>query len=102
MNCLIDFKIVEQGKMEMHGSGLMSRGGVSMNSHFDCQGTGKSKISCASLPWEILETAYYFFQKKGFEATTLSDICKKLTINNSEFYQHFESLDEVLEILWAG
>lgn len=102
MNCLIDFKIVERGKMEMHGSGVMGRGNVNMNSHFGCQATSKSKISGASRPWEILETAYYFFQKKGFEKTTLTDICKKLSIHNSEFYKHFESLDEVLEILWAG
>jgi len=55
----------------------------------------------ASLPWEILETAYFYFQKKGFEKTDLSDICKSLKINHSEFYQYFESLDEVLEILWT-
>ena len=54
-----------------------------------------------SLPWEILETAYSFFLKKGFEKTSISDICKSLHINNSQFYQHFDSLDEVLEILWA-
>ena len=101
MNCLIDFKIVERGIKEMHGSGLMGPGHVSMNSHFHCKDTLKSKISSTSLPWEILETAYYFFQKKGFEETTLSDICEKLSINNSQFYKHFESLDEVLEILWA-
>ena len=72
-----------------------------MNSHFRYKDTNKCKISNTWLSWEILETAYYFFQKKGFEKTTLSDICKKLNINNSEFYKHFESLDEVLEILWA-
>lgn len=61
----------------------------------------KQMSRSTSLPWEILETAYSDIQKKGFEKTTLSDICKKLNINNSEFYKHFESLDEVLEILWA-
>jgi AcrR family transcriptional regulator len=54
-----------------------------------------------SLPGEILETAYSCFQKKGFEKTTISDICKSLHIKSSQFYRHFESLDEVLEILWA-
>lgn len=101
MNCLIDLRIKERGNKEIKGYGLIGFGDVSMNSHFRYKDTNKCKISNTSLPWEILETAYYFFQKKGFEKTTLSDICKKLNINNSEFYKHFESLDEVLEILWA-
>jgi hypothetical protein len=50
---------------------------------------------------KILETASFFFQKKGFEKTTTQDICSKLEIKPSLFYSHFDSLDEVLEILWA-
>lgn len=52
------------------------------------------------LPWEILETAYYCFQKKGFDKTTTKDICEKLNISSSQFYRCFGSLDEVLDILW--
>ena len=58
-------------------------------------------IPSVSLPWEILETAYFFFRKKGFEKTAIPDICNRLGINQSQFYNHFDSLDEVLEILWA-
>lgn len=101
MNCFIDHRIMERGSKEMKGSGLIGLGDVSVNSHFHNKDTNKCKICSISLPWEILETAYYFFQKKGFEKTTLSDICEKLNINKEQFYKHFESLDEVLEILWA-
>lgn len=53
------------------------------------------------LPWEILETARSCFQNKGIERTTILDICKRLNIKETEFYNYFQSLDEVLEILWA-
>ncbi|MFW2368842.1 MAG: TetR/AcrR family transcriptional regulator [Desulforhopalus sp.] len=59
-------------------------------------------IPSVSLPRKILETAYFFFQKKGFEKTTIPDICNRLDIKQSQFYNHFDSLDEVLEILWAS
>ena len=54
-----------------------------------------------SLPWEILEAAHSLFQKKGFERTSIPDICRRLEIKPIEFYNHFNSLDEVLEVLWA-
>ena len=54
-----------------------------------------------SLPWEILEAAHSLFQKRGFERTSVPDICRRLEIEHFEFYNHFSSLDEVLEILWA-
>jgi hypothetical protein len=54
-----------------------------------------------SLPWEILEAANTLFQRKGFERTTITDICRRLGIKPFQFYNHFGSLDEVLEILWA-
>lgn len=53
------------------------------------------------LPWEILETTRFFFQKKGVDKTTILDICERLDIKKTQFHKHFESLDEVLEILWA-
>ena len=59
------------------------------------------KISSTALPWEIVETAYSCFKKKGFDKTTISDICKDLNIKDSQFHRYFNSLDEVLEILWA-
>jgi len=59
------------------------------------------EISSVALPWEIVETAYSCFKKKGFDKTTISDICRRLNIKDSQFHTYFESLDEVLEILWA-
>ena len=53
-----------------------------------------------SLPWEILEAAHSLFLKKGFERTSVTDICRRLEIKPFEFHSHFNSLDEVLEILW--
>lgn len=71
------------------------------DSHFYGDTVTGGTIPSVSLPWEILETAYYFFRKKGFERTAIPDICNRLDINQSQFYNHFDSLDEVLEILWA-
>jgi hypothetical protein len=58
-------------------------------------------LRAASLPSKILESADFFFQHKGFEKTAIEDICNRLNINSTQFYSHFESLDEILEILWA-
>lgn len=55
-----------------------------------------------SLSKNILETARLCFRKNGFEKTTISEICSRLKISTSQFYIYFESLDEVLEVLWAG
>lgn len=48
----------------------------------------------------ILATARQLFQSKGFEQTSLSDLCKEMNIESNIFYNHYGSLDEVLEILW--
>ena len=53
------------------------------------------------LPGEILETARSCFRENGFEKTSIRDVCNKLDLKETDFYRHFQSLDEVLEILWA-
>ncbi len=53
------------------------------------------------LYWDILKSAQSTFLQKGFEETTVTDICNNLEINVSQFTIFFESLDEVLEILWS-
>ena len=58
-------------------------------------------LNMTILPWEILETARFCFQKKGFEKTTILDICERLDIKKTQFHKHFKSVDEVIEILWA-
>jgi len=60
-----------------------------------------NSIDMVLLPWEILETAHSCFREKGFEKTTILDICRSLGIKESHFHKYFQSLDEVLEILWA-
>ncbi len=62
---------------------------------------GTYSLRETSLPWEILEAANYLFRKNGFDGTAVKDICTRLEINPRQFYSHFNSLDEVLEILWA-
>ncbi len=52
--------------------------------------------------WEILQTAKSLFKRKGFDKTTIEDIAGQLDIDRSIFYHHFDSLDQVLEILWSG
>ena len=51
---------------------------------------------------EILLTAQVLFQDKGFEQTTVWDICSSLQISITQFCSFFDSLDEILEILWTG
>ncbi len=53
------------------------------------------------LYWDILKTAKSYFENKGFEQTTVTDICGSLNISTSQFSIFFESLDEVLETLWS-
>ena len=53
------------------------------------------------LPWEILQTAQLFFKNKGFDHTRIDDITDCLEISNEIFFQCFESLDEILELLWS-
>ncbi len=62
----------------------------------------QSRETPHSLYNEILLTAQAFFQDKGFEQTTMWDICSHLQINTTQFFSFFDSLDEVLDILWEG
>ena len=62
---------------------------------------GNEKVSSPELRSRIVEIASRFFEAKGFENTKVSDVCKGLGISRLQFYRHFHSLDEVLDILWA-
>ena len=52
--------------------------------------------------YEILQTAKLLFLNKGFDQTSVEDITGQLNADSSIFYRHFDSLDQVLEILWSG
>ena len=49
----------------------------------------------------ILESARSRFRLLGFEKTRVVHICKDLGISRRTFRKYFNSLDEVLETLWA-
>ena len=53
------------------------------------------------LPTRILASARTAFLHRGFENTRITDICRSLGISKRRFHKHFDSLDEVLEVLWA-
>jgi|GEM_PF-5274263 len=53
-------------------------------------------------PNSIVETAEMLFQTKGFDNTTVDDIIGHLNISAKLFFHYFESVDEILELLWSG
>ena len=44
----------------------------------------------------IFETASTLFKKKGYDRTTVGDICRKAGISTGAFYHHFKSKDQVI------
>ncbi len=55
-----------------------------------------------ALQFKILSTARIFFEERGYEETAIKDITTTLSLNEDDFYTHFSSKDEILEILWSG
>jgi len=51
---------------------------------------------------EIVAVAEMLFRTNGFDNTTVRDITNRLNISESSFFDHFESVDEILELLWSG
>lgn len=47
----------------------------------------------------ILESARSFFRLIGFEKTRVKDICRDLGISRRSFRKHFNSLDDILEVV---
>ncbi len=45
---------------------------------------------------QIIEGALQVFGEKGFEATTISEICKKAKISDATLYEYFSSKEDVL------
>lgn len=52
-------------------------------------------------PNTILETAKYFFDTKGFDHTSIRDITEYLGIQEELLFNHFKSLDDMLEVIWS-
>jgi len=102
MNCVIGYTFAKQKRDEKSDPGRDNLlPGSKLNSRFGFDTVTKQKLHNVSMPLEILEAARYLFQKRGFDETTIADVCSRLDIKPSHFYNYFDSLDEVLEILWA-
>lgn len=100
MNCLIGGTYRQRYRDAEPGININVSGGC-VKPAFGLNSVNKHTTGSTSLPWEILESAYFCFRHKGYEKTTIQDVCSRLDINSNQFYKYFESLDEVLEILWA-
>lgn len=50
---------------------------------------------------QILEDARFLFQTKGFENTSVSVLLERLQMSEQLFFSHFESIDELLEVVWS-
>lgn len=51
---------------------------------------------------KILSAANDCFRSQGFDETTVSDVCRLAQLSSDDFYAVFESLDDVLDVLWEG
>lgn len=51
---------------------------------------------------QIVDAARFHFQDKGFDNTTVSDLIESLHITEQTFLKYFQSMDDLLEVVWAG
>lgn len=51
--------------------------------------------------FQIKEAACELFQSKGFDNTAVNDLLEKLQIEEQVLYSYFQSLDDVLEVVWS-
>jgi len=51
--------------------------------------------------YDILRVAKHFFDTKGFDQTTCHDITERIGISDIELLYYFDSLDEILEVIWS-
>lgn len=49
----------------------------------------------------IKEAGCVLFRSKGFDNTTVADLLVKVNIEEQVFFSYFESLDELLEVVWS-
>lgn len=54
-----------------------------------------------SMRGAILRTAKYLFDMKGYDDTSLDEVCKYLQIQEQVFYLFFRSKDDLLEAVWS-
>lgn len=49
----------------------------------------------------IVEAGKLLFSEKGFDKTTLQDVIDYLNIKEHIFHDYFQSLDDLLEVIWS-
>jgi len=50
---------------------------------------------------QIKETACVLFRSQGFENTSVTDLIAKVQIEEQTFFLYFQSMDELLEVVWS-
>ncbi len=48
---------------------------------------------------DLIDSAAELFQQKGFEETSIDDICEKVGVSHGLFYYYFDSKEEVIEAI---
>jgi AcrR family transcriptional regulator len=56
----------------------------------------KDSIIC-----RIVVTAGRLFRTKGFDKTSLQDLLEELKMSDTLFFKYFQSMDELLEVVWS-
>lgn len=50
---------------------------------------------------EIIEAARYLFDSQGFDATSVNDLLQHMGVTRPTFLTYFQSMDELLEVIWS-
>jgi len=50
---------------------------------------------------QIKATAGVLFRSQGFENTSVTDLIEKAQIEEQTFFLYFQSMDELLEVVWS-
>ena len=50
---------------------------------------------------QIKEAACLLFRSQSFENTSVTDLVKKMHIEEQTFFRYFQSMDELLEVVWS-
>ena len=50
---------------------------------------------------QIKEAARVLFWSQGFKSTSVTDLVEYLQIEEHTFFNYFQSMDELLEVVWS-
>lgn len=63
--------------------------------------SAEKKTEAGSTRQRILSAALIIMKTKGYQGTTIRDICQKVGIAPSSFYSHFHSKSDLLRDIYA-